>query len=83
MIEDTADHADPEVEALVRYARTCGATSEDGGVTVREFMTKHRSNGRVKYQAERVRRAISSAAAAGLIDFREQGRSVSYWVVEQ
>lgn len=83
MIEDTADQADPEVEALVRFARDREATSEDDGLTVREFMLRHKSNGRVRYSAERVRRAVSSAAAAGLIDFREHGRSVRYWLVEQ
>jgi hypothetical protein len=83
LIEETGSTHDPEVEALLRFARSSGATEEDGAITVREFMTKHRSNGRVKYPADRVRKAISSAAAAGLIDFREQGRSVRFWLLEE
>lgn len=83
LIEETGSTHDPEVEALLRFARSNGATSEDDALTVREFMTKHRSNGRVKYPADRVRKAVSSAAAAGLIDFREQGRSVRFWALEE
>jgi hypothetical protein len=83
LIEETGSTHDPEVEALLRFARSSGATQEDGAITVREFMTRHRSNGRVKYPADKVRKAISSAAAAGLIDFREQGRSVRFWLLEE
>lgn len=83
LIEETGSTHDPEVEALLRFARSSGATDEEAAITVREFMTKHRSNGRVKYPADRVRNAIRSAASAGLIDYREHGRSVKFWLLEE
>jgi len=83
LLEETGSTHDPEVEALLRFAKGREATCEDGAITVREFMLKHRSNGRVKFPADRVRRAVGAAAAAGLIDFREQGRSVRYWLVQE
>ena len=83
LLEETGSTHDPEVEALLRFAQAKAATCEDGAITVREFMLKHRSNGRVKFPADRVRRAVGAAAAAGLIDFREQGRSVRYWLVQE
>lgn len=83
LIEETGSTHDPEVEALIRFARSKGATDEQQALTVRDFMVKHRSNGRVKFPADRVRRAVGAAAAAGLIDFREQGRSVRYWLLEE
>jgi hypothetical protein len=83
LLEETGSTHDPEVEALLRFAKGRAATCEDESITVREFMLKHRSNGRVKFPADRVRRAVGAAAAAGLIDFREQGRSVRYWLVQE
>ncbi len=83
LLEETGSGHDPEVEALLRFARSRGATDEEQALTVREFMVKHRSNGRVKFPADRVRRAIGAAAAAGLIDYREQGRSVRYWLLQE
>lgn len=83
LIEETGSTHDPEVEALLRFAKSSGATDEEAAITVREFMTKHRSNGRVKYPADRVRNAIRSAASAGLIDYREHGRSVKFWLLEE
>jgi hypothetical protein len=83
LIEETGSTHDPEVEALLRYARQKAATSEDEAITVRDFMLRHRSNGRVKFPADRVRRAVQAAGAAGLIDYREQGRSVRYWLLQE
>jgi hypothetical protein len=83
LIEETGSTHDPEVEALLRFARQKAATSEDESITVRDFMLKHRSNGRVKFPADRVRRAVQAAGAAGLIDYREQGRSVRYWLLQE
>ncbi len=83
LLEETGSTHDPEVEALLRFARSRGATDEEQALTVREFMVKHRSNGRVRFPADRVRRAIGAAAAAGLIDYREQGRSVRYWLLQE
>ena len=83
MIEDSGSQGDPDVEALIRYARRKTATSDASSVTLREFMLSSKSGGRVKVTAERAKRAIRAAAEAGLLDFVEDGRrSVRYWVVE-
>lgn len=83
MIEDSGSQGDPDVEALIRYARRKAATSDASAVTLRQFMLSSKSGGRVKVTAERAKRAIRAAAEAGLLDFVEDGRrSVRYWVVE-
>lgn len=83
MIEDSADHADPDVEQLIRFAARKGATCQEQGVTLREFMLATKTGGRVRVTAERAKRAVRAAAEAGLLDFAEDGRrSVRYWVLE-
>jgi hypothetical protein len=83
MIEDSRDQADPDVEQLIRFASRAGATCQEQGVTLREFMLATKSGGRVRVTAERAKRAVRAAAEAGLLDFAEDGRrSIRYWVLE-
>lgn len=83
MIEDSRDQADPDVEQLLRFASRAGATCQEQGVTLREFMLATKSGGRVRVTAERAKRAVRAAAEAGLLDFAEDGRrSIRYWVLE-
>jgi hypothetical protein len=83
LIEESNTAADPDVEALLRFARKVGADDADTGVTLRQFMLATKSNGRVRLTAKRAKDAVRSAADAGLLDYAEDGRrSVRFWAIE-